>query len=117
MTKEEQKKADMDMLFSGLTSTSQEIKKKPVEEKKKTSEPEPKTLSGYDQENIRVCTIMKVLTMNKLRHIAKKENIDIRELFEIGANQVINIYERKYGEIHVPSKRMEKGDVRKIFGK
>lgn len=69
----------------------------------------------YQEENERVTTIIKVELINKIRYIAQKENISLRDVIETGLLTIVDNYESRHGEIRVRKTRQEKGDVSKVF--
>lgn len=112
MSKEYQKKAAMDELFGGLTTPSSPSSPQEGEQRSATVSSKQKK---YKEENERVCTIMEVEIMNKLRYIAGKEGIALRDLFGTGAKLLIKEYEKEHGEIRVRKSKSKKGDVSKLF--
>lgn len=113
MSKEEQKEAAMDNLFKGLTSPVPSAKQK--EAAVTTTAPQEEKQKKGKEEDERVCTIMEVEIMNKLRYISGKEGIALRDLFGTGAKMLINEYEKNHGEIRVRKSKPKKGDVSKLF--
>ena len=119
MSKEEQKKTAMDRLFQGLTPPASASA---GSEDGSQQEPEEKSSSAtssrqkkYNEKNERVCTIMEIEDMNKLRYIAGKEGLAIRELFGISVKKLIKEYEGKNGVIPVRKSKKKKGDASKVF--
>lgn len=117
MYKEEKKNAAMEQLFSGLTSpatatsSSEERPAAPV-----TDEETSRRRKNKANEDERVCTIINVELMGKIREIARKEAMQIREVFELALKFAIQDYESKNGVIHVRKPKSKKGDASKIFG-
>lgn len=101
----------MDQLFGDLG------KQESKQSSPQTNATSPRTYNKHEREpeDERICTIMKVETMNKLRYINGKEGIPLRELFEIGAKYLIKEYERQHGPIRVRQTKPKKGDASKIF--
>ena len=114
MSKEEKKRAAMDELFSGLTSPSIPSVS-PDNEQHVSGRNSSEKIKKYKEENERVCTIMHAETMNKLRYIAAKEGLAIRDLFEVGARFAIKNYESKFGPINVRKSKPKKGDPAQVF--
>lgn len=114
MSKEEQKAAAMDNLFKGLTSPSAPPTQKEEAQPSATA-PLSVRQKKYKEENERVCTIMEVEVMNKLRYISGKEGIALRDLFGTGARMLINEYEKCCGEIRARKSKPKKGDISKLF--
>lgn len=113
MLKEDQKKGAMDELFKGLTAPSAPTT--PQESEQSAAAPVSSKQKKYKEENERVCTIMEVEIMNKLRYIAGKEGVALRDLFGTGAKLLIKEYEKEHGEIRVRKSKSKKGDVSKLF--
>lgn len=118
MSKEEQKKNAMDKLFSGIAPLSPAAPSEAISKQDKEEDTSSSTSSRqkkYNEMNERVCTIMEVEDMNKLRYIAGKESLAIRDLFGISVKKLIKEYEAKNGPIHVRKSKPKKGDVSKVF--
>ena len=121
MSKEDQKKAAMDELFGGLTTPSSPSSPQEGEQRSATVSSKQKKYKELLEEKYektldeRVCTIMEVEIMNKLRYIAGKEGIALRDLFGTGAKLLIKEYEKEHGEIRVRKSKSKKGDVSKLF--
>lgn len=131
MSKEEKKNAAMDELFVGLTvpsaPTNQQEKEKTSDavaipakndqqEKEKTSENESVPVKKKNkEEDVRICTIMEMEIMNKLRYISEKESVALRDLFGTAAKMLIKAYEQNNGEIRARKYKPKKGDVNKLF--
>ena len=113
MSKEDQKKGAMDELFKGLTTPS--VPSAQEESEQAHATPLSNKQKKYKEENERVCTIMEVAVMNKLRYIAGKEGLALRDLFGTGAKLLIKEYEKEHGEIRVRKSKSKKGDVSKLF--
>ena len=112
MSKEDQKKGAMDELFKGLTTPSAPSAQ---QEPEQSAAPVSSRQKKYKEENERVCTIMEVAVMNKLRYIAGKEGLALRDLFGTGAKLLIKEYEKEHGEIHARKSKAKKGDASKLF--
>lgn len=113
MSKEDQKKGAMDELFRGLTTPSSPSAQQ--ESEQSAAAPVSSRQKKYKEENERVCTIMEVAVMNKLRYIAGKEGLALRDLFGTGAKLLIKEYEKEHGEIHARKSKAKKGDASKLF--
>jgi len=61
-----------------------------------------------------VCTLVDVEQMAKVRCIAEREGVSIKDIFAAALTMAISSYEKKNGPIKV--KASKKGDVREIFG-
>ena len=114
MSDKTSKETAMDQLFSGLSNPNPPSQGS-TEPATSSAQPSASTRKNKKVEDERVCTIMNVETMNKLRSINGKEGIPLRELFDIAAKYLINAYEAKYGVIRVHKSRPKSGDARKIF--
>lgn len=68
--------------------------------------------SGVKKES--VCTIVDVDLMNKVRAIAKKEDLSITTIFEVGLKMAVQNYEAKNGPIRV--RQSKKKDIGDVFG-
>ena len=112
-------KDSMDALFGGLVGDSdqKEQQTKPVVTSASTSGTTKETNasrrgrpSGVKKES--VCTIVDTELMNKIRAIAKKEDLSITAVFEVGLKMAVQNYEAKNGPIRVrQNKKKEIGDV------
>lgn len=111
----------MDALFGGLVGesakTEQEEKKQstaPVSTPNATKETTSRRgrPSGVKKES--VCTVVDVDLMNKVRAIAKKEDLSITTIFEVGLKMAVQSYEAKNGPIRV--RQSKKKDVGDVFG-
>lgn len=113
MNKKKQTKEAMDQLFNGLTAQSSS----PDEYTQRDSENrvESSIQKKYKEENERVCTIMEYDDIYKLRFIASKENLSIRDVFGAAAKMLIKKYESTNGPIPVKKKKQKKGDISKLF--
>jgi len=61
-----------------------------------------------------VCTVVDVDLMNKVRAIAKKEDLSITTIFEVGLKMAVQTYEAKNGPIRV--KQSKKKEIDDVFG-
>ena len=96
------KEFDMSQLVSGLTgdqeeqsaTTTQTVKrKKPMEH---------------------VCTLIATEQMAKVRTIAEREGIAIKDIIAVGLRMAISNYEAKNGEIKV--RKAKRGNASDVFG-
>lgn len=65
----------------------------------------------------KICTKMTIELHEKLKVIAQKEDIDIKDIIELGCSQLVSKYEEKHGKIRVsinPHGKAKK-DVGDIF--
>ena len=110
----------MDTLFSGLVGSlpdSESAKEEqhepsvvPSATSKEVNTPRPGRPSGKKKETI--STVVDVEVMKKVRAIAKKEDISIAAVIEVGLHMAIQNYEEKNGPIRTRvSKKKELGDV------
>ena len=85
-----------------------------------TSEPEVetgrrvKTGSKVKKQMEHVCTLIESGKMAKVRAIAEREGIALKDIFAAGLNMAISNYEQKNGEIRV--KKAKKGNASAVFG-
>ena len=85
-----------------------------------TSEPEVetgrrvKTGSKAKKQMEHVCTLVSVEQMAKVRTIAEREGIALKDIFAVGLGMAISSYEAKNGEIRV--KKAKRGNASEVFG-
>ena len=98
------KEFDMSQLVNGLTgeqeSESQTERRAQVVKRKKPME--------------HVCTLVSVEQMAKVRTIAEREGIALKDIFAVGLSMAISSYEAKNGEIRV--KKAKRGNASEVFG-
>ena len=80
---------DMSQLVSGLTGEQEEKNENRTQTVKRKKPME------------HVCTLVSVEQMAKVRTIAEREGIALKDIFAVGLNMAIGSYEQKYGEIKV----------------
>ncbi len=113
-------KDSMDALFGGLIGDSapkEQEQAMPVTATEPTPNPSKETTAsrrgrpaGVKKES--VCTIIDADLMNKVRAIAKKEDLSITAVIEVGLKMAVQSYEAKNGPIRVrQNKKKEIGDV------
>ena len=108
----------LEKLFSNVQSSE------PIEEKE---EAPVKDDSATDEQNnirrgrpalhnkvIRFCTMADDDKVTKIRTIAAREGIAIKDLMNLAFDKIINEYEKKYGVVRLP-KVKKGGDVSKVF--
>ena len=61
-----------------------------------------------------VCTLVSVEQMAKVRTIAEREGIALKDIFAVGLSMAISSYEAKNGEIRV--KKAKRGNACEVFG-
>ena len=61
-----------------------------------------------------VCTLIETGQMAKVRAIADREGIALKDIFAVGLNMAIASYEQKNGEIRV--KKAKRGNASEVFG-
>ncbi|MDD5861914.1 MAG: hypothetical protein PUD15_05060 [Prevotella sp.] len=129
MAKNNFSKSSMDSLLGGLTSydeEEQEHKPQTPEENVRNyeRETEPAEEEEYEEaprrgrkpnrmKSERICTILPVDLMNKVRSLADKEGLAIKDIFTAGVNMVIQNYEKKYGTLRV--RKPKKGDINELL--
>lgn len=101
----------MDALFGGLTMPSSSNTKKEETPSKEVSD----SKKNYSIENERVCTIINSEIMAKVRVIAGKEHLSIRDIFEYGLKYLVHDYESRNGTIHLRDPKTKKGNVSSVF--
>ena len=85
-----------------------------------TSEPEVVTgrkvrVSSKEKKQMEhVCTLIETGLMAKVRAIADREGIALKDIFAVGLNMAIANYEQKNGEIRV--KKAKRGNASEVFG-
>ena len=98
------KEFDMSQLVNGLTgeqeSESQTERRAQAVKRKKPME--------------HVCTLVSVEQMAKVRTIAEREGIALKDIFAVGLSMAISNYEAKNGEIRV--KKAKRGNASEVFG-
>jgi hypothetical protein len=98
------KEFDMSQLVNGLTgeqeSESQTERRAQAVKRKKPME--------------HVCTLVSVEQMAKVRTIAEREGIALKDIFAVGLSMAISSYEAKNGEIRV--KKAKRGNASDVFG-
>ena len=98
------KEFDMSQLVNGLTgeqeSESQTERRTQTVKRKKPME--------------HVCTLVSVEQMAKVRTIAEREGIALKDIFAVGLSMAISSYEAKNGEIRV--KKAKRGNACEVFG-
>ena len=98
------KEFDMSQLVNGLTgeqeSETQTERRAQAVKRKKPME--------------HVCTLVSVEQMAKVRTIAEREGIALKDIFAVGLSMAISSYEQKYGEIKV--RKAKRGNASEVFG-
>ena len=98
------KEFDMSQLVNGLTgeqeSETQTERRAQAVKRKKPME--------------HVCTLVSVEQMAKVRTIAEREGIALKDIFAVGLSMAISSYEAKNGEIRV--KKAKRGNACEVFG-
>ena len=61
-----------------------------------------------------VCTLIATEQMAKVRTIAEREGIALKDIFAVGLSMAISSYEAKNGEIRV--KKAKRGNASEVFG-
>lgn len=109
------KKSSMDALLNGLTG-SVSVPEPVVEDSHVSTQQSDAPRRGRKKSEIkseRICTIINSELMNKVRVIADKENLAIKDIFTKGLALLVNAYEEKHGVVRV--KQTKKGDVESVF--
>ena len=86
----------LDALFTGLTGTPQEQKPTMA-----VSRPQRKAKKNKPRvmKEVRFCTIVSSRLLNKIRLIASREGLQIKEVVNAAFDKAIKSYERKHGVI------------------
>jgi hypothetical protein len=106
--------SSMDALLNGLTGNHSEAEETTNTAKNNTTADAPRRgRKKSEVKSERICTIISSELMNKVRTIADKENIAIKDIFTKGLSLLINAYEEKHGPVRV--KQPKKGDVESVF--
>ena len=106
---------NLDALFNGLTGTSKpsSSEQPSVSHAHKTTE--TTALSGSESEEKpteeRFCTIVQSDTLRKIRIIANREGLQIKEVVNAAFDKAIKSYERKHGKVDGDMK----GDASNLF--
>ena len=87
-----------DALFSGLTGKSEE---KPQAEPKENEgkKQEVKEYKTEPKQESRFCTILRKDLQKKIRLIALKESLQIKDVVEAALQKAVESYERKHGKV------------------
>lgn len=105
----------LDALFSGLTANGDEsqdpVKQSATQRKKgvksETVRAKQKRLEKERQEE-RFCTIVNSVILKKVRIIATREGLQIKDVVEAAFEKAIGNYERKHGKIEEDPKKNAK---------
>ena len=103
MMKMNKKEFDMSSLVSGLTGESEELTETRVQSATKRKKPME-----------HVCTLIAVEQMAKVRTIAEREGIALKDIFAVGLKMAIGNYEQKNGEIKI--RKQKRGNASDVFG-
>lgn len=93
---------DMSQLVSGLTGEQEEKNENRTQTVKRKKPME------------HVCTLVSVEQMAKVRTIAEREGITIKDIIAIGLKMAIGNYEQKNGEIKI--RKQKRGNASDVFG-
>lgn len=108
----------LDELFSGLTRANEKEDNQSIQQEASANAPstpakKPKSGNARAKQKKfetkkqveRFCTIVKTEQMKKLRIIAKREGLQIKDVVEAAFGKAITAYERKHGKIEEDSKK------------
>ena len=104
----------LDALFSGLTRTNEAEDKQPIQQETSANAPSTPQAGNArakqkkfetEKQVERFCTIVKTEQMKKLRIIAKREGLQIKDVVEAAFGKAITAYERKHGKIEEDSRK------------
>ena len=106
---------NLDALFTGLTGTvkSSSEGQDTMEKQAQTSDLPVPTERQFKEKPAeeRFCTIVQSDTLRKIRIIANREGLQIKEVVNAACNKAINSYERKHGSVDGAMK----GDASNLF--
>jgi hypothetical protein len=95
-------KEDLEALFSGFTgpedddtSPSEDVKATKPKEKKKKGRPK----TAKESEEVHLCTIVDKELLWKIRTIATREGLQIKDVIGAAFTKAVKSYERKHGTI------------------
>jgi phosphopantetheine adenylyltransferase len=99
------KEFDMSQLVSGLTGE---------EEMESATERKVQSAAKRKKPMEHVCTLIATEQMAKVRTIAEREGLAIKDIIAVGLRMAIGNYEAKNGEIKV--KKAKRGNASDVFG-
>ena len=106
---------NLDALFTGLTGTvkSSSEGQDTMEKQAQTSDLPVPTESQFKEKPAeeRFCTIVQADTLRKIRIIANREGLQIKEVVNAAFDKAIKSYERKHGSVDGAMK----GDASNLF--
>lgn len=77
---------------------------------RKNTDKNGKRTDGYSRTSL----ILKDEKVAKIKEIAFRETLTMKEIFELALDTIIEKYEQKHGEV-VPRPERYKGDIKKVF--
>ena len=107
----------LEKLFSNVQSSepTEEKEQAPVKDDSAADENHAKRgRPALHNKVIRFCTMADDDKVTKIRTIAAREGIAIKDFMNLAFDKIINEYERKYGTVRLP-KVKKGGDVSKVF--
>ncbi|MBR3455979.1 MAG: hypothetical protein IKH26_11730 [Bacteroidaceae bacterium] len=104
--------SSMDALLNGLTGNNSAAQAED-DNKNNQNETPRRGRKKSEVKMERICTIINAELMNKVRAIADKEHIAIKDIFTKGLTLLVNAYEEKHGTIRL--RQTKKGDVESVF--
>ena len=107
---QQKEKSAMDHLFDGLVNPDAAPEKAPGRPGRK---PSGKTGKA---DSVHMTSLVDVELLGKVRYIANKESLTIREILEASLRHTVGKYEEKNGTIPVRRPKNRKGDVDDILG-
>lgn len=102
---------NLDALFTGLTGGNIEetVRKQPMAPPPSVDERNGKqTTSSTKQPEERFCTIVSSALLRKIRIIANREGLQIKDVVNAAFEKAVKSYERKYGTVDGEVKRSAK---------
>ena len=103
------KNFDMSDLVNELTTTNE------VNNDTEKDEQQVKSNKKVKKVTEPICTLVDKEQIAKIRTIAERERVSLKDLFAVALDMVVSSYEEKYGVIRI--KQPKKGNVKEIFGK
>lgn len=90
----------LDNLISGLTGVNSPVRTAPVEQAGDAQNIEHKESdSGEDGQEERFCSILPSVLLRKVRIIARREGLSIKQVMAAAVRKAVTSYEQKHGPI------------------
>lgn len=115
-TTDKKGKRNLDALFNGLTVTqasdTSDKSDMPEESSVQSISSRKKKASTSPVTEQRFCSIVKTDTMNKIRAIAKRQGLQVKDIVQTAFEIVVDNYESKFGEIQLGQSDI---DLKELF--